>query len=82
MGYKVQKWGNSNGIRIPKVFLEALNLKSGDSVSMVREEDKIIIKKIAKIMKVLMSVKTLLGTKQRGKSYGKLHTARKRYSIH
>ena len=48
MGYKVQKWGNSNGIRIPKVFLEALNLKSGDSVSMVREEDKIIIKKIAR----------------------------------
>ena len=38
MGYKVQKWGNSNGIRIPKVFLEALNLKSGDSVSMAKEE--------------------------------------------
>ena len=48
MAYRVQKWGNSNGIRIPKVFLEALNLKSGDSVSMVREEDKIIIKKIAR----------------------------------
>lgn len=45
MEYKVQKWGNSNGIRIPKVFLDTLNLKSGDAVSMVREDDKIIIKK-------------------------------------
>ena len=45
MTYRVQKWGNSNGIRIPKVYLDALNLKSGDSINIVREDNKLIITK-------------------------------------
>lgn len=45
MAYRVQKWGNSNGVRIPKVYLEALNIKSGDPINIVRDENKIIITK-------------------------------------
>lgn len=46
MESKIQKWGNSNGVRIPKVFLDALNLKKDDLVDIKKEEDKIVITKI------------------------------------
>ncbi|MBD8924357.1 AbrB/MazE/SpoVT family DNA-binding domain-containing protein [bacterium] len=45
MENKLQKWGNSNGVRLPKVFLEGLNLKSGDMVNIEREGEKIVITK-------------------------------------
>ena len=45
MAYRVQKWGNYNGVRIPKVFFEALLIKSGDPINIVRDENKIIITK-------------------------------------
>lgn len=48
MAYRIQKWGNSNGVRIPKVYLEALNIKAGDAIEIVREENKIIITKAKK----------------------------------
>lgn len=38
MSYRVQKWGNSNGVRIPKVYLDALNIKSGDAINIVRRK--------------------------------------------
>lgn len=43
MESRLQKWGNSDGIRIPSSFLKALNLKTNDIVNIVQEEDKIII---------------------------------------
>lgn len=46
---KIQKWGNSNGVRIPKVYLDALNLRTDDLVEIERKDDSIIIfKKIKK----------------------------------
>lgn len=48
MAYRIQKWGNSNGVRIPKVYLEALNIKAGDAIEIVREDNKIIITKAQK----------------------------------
>lgn len=48
MESKVQKWGNSNGVRIPKVILDALDLKENDYVDIKRVEDKIVIRKIKK----------------------------------
>ena len=50
MAYRVQKWGNSNGIRIPKVYLDALNIKSGDAINIVRDENKIIITKVENLI--------------------------------
>ena len=45
MEARLQKWGNSNGIRIPSDFLKLLNLKTNDRVDLIYENDKIIIKK-------------------------------------
>ncbi len=42
---RLQKWGNSDGIRIPSSFLKSLNLKTNDKVDVVQEKDKIIISK-------------------------------------
>ena len=43
MEAKLQKWGNSCGIRIPNSILKSLNLKSNDIVLLEQIEDKIII---------------------------------------
>ena len=43
MEARLQKWGNSNGIRIPQSILKALNLKTNDKVEIEKVEDKIII---------------------------------------
>ena len=45
METKLQKWGNSDGIRIPSNILKSLNLKTNDKVDLVQENDKIIISK-------------------------------------
>lgn len=39
----IQKWGNSLGIRIPKLFAKQLELNDGSQVVMVQEGNKIII---------------------------------------
>ena len=50
MEARLQKWGNSIGIRIPMNMLKTLNLKSNDSVELINEDNKIvIIKKEKKI---------------------------------
>ncbi len=45
MEAKLQKWGNSNGIRIPHSILKSLNLKTNDKVELRYEDDRIIITK-------------------------------------
>jgi antitoxin MazE len=42
----IQKWGNSQGIRIPKAFLEALNMMENDTVELTRVDDNIVITKV------------------------------------
>lgn len=44
----IQKWGNSQGIRIPKYILEQLNIDINSAVSVSVQNDSIIIKKAAK----------------------------------
>jgi len=39
----IQKWGNSLGIRIPKLFAKELELNDGSRVEVVQEGNKIII---------------------------------------
>ena len=45
MEARLQKWGNSDGIRIPSSILKALNLKTNDAINIEQVEDKIIISK-------------------------------------
>jgi antitoxin MazE len=44
----IVKWGNSQGIRIPKVLLQNINLSENDTVEVLVEKDAIIIKKSPK----------------------------------
>ena len=41
----IVKWGNSRGIRIPKAFLQNIQLSENDPVDVILEKEKIIIKK-------------------------------------
>jgi len=40
----IQKWGNSLGIRIPKVIAADLELENGSEVELFEESNRIIIK--------------------------------------
>lgn len=48
MEARLQKWGNSDGIRIPRNILKSLNLKTNDKVDLKCKDDKIIISKSKK----------------------------------
>jgi antitoxin MazE len=42
----IVKWGNSQGIRIPKTFLKNIHVSENDPVDIILSGEKIIIKKI------------------------------------
>jgi len=42
----IQKWGNSQAIRLPKTILELAHFKENEAVQLVVDEDKIIIQKV------------------------------------
>ena len=48
MEVRLQKWGNSMGIRIPSTFIKSLNLNMNDKVDIIEDEDRIIITKSKK----------------------------------
>lgn len=46
METKIQRWGNSDGIRIPSSILKSLDLKTNDKVNIKEDNNKIIITKV------------------------------------
>lgn len=48
MNATIQKWGNSQAVRLPKSVLAAASMGEHESVEIIAEEDTIIIKKIAR----------------------------------
>ncbi|GJL53345.1 MAG: antitoxin MazE [Nitrospirales bacterium] len=46
---KVQKWGNSQGLRVPKRLLEDAEVKMGDEVQVSVHGRKIVIEPLTKI---------------------------------
>ena len=46
MRTKVQKWGNSLAIRIPKLFAQDIRLRNNDSVELLLKKGKLIISPI------------------------------------
>jgi len=42
----IQKWGNSQGLRIPKSLLDAVGLRENDRVELIQAEDGIQIRKV------------------------------------
>lgn len=47
MTTSIQKWGNSQGIRIPKHLLDAVKLTTNDEIVIRAESDMLIIEKAA-----------------------------------
>lgn len=45
MTTKIQKWGNSQGIRIPKFILEAVHWNENENLVLKTDNDKLIIEK-------------------------------------
>ena len=43
MEVRLQKCGNSDGIRIPSSMLKSLNIKTNDILNIEQQDDKIII---------------------------------------
>ncbi len=43
MDIKVQKWGNSLAIRIPKVYAKEINVNLGSLLTINREDHKLIL---------------------------------------
>ena len=43
MEAKIQKWGNSLGIRIPSNILKSLNIKNNDILDIEFDDNKIVI---------------------------------------
>jgi len=46
MNATIQKWGNSQAIRLPKALLEIASLKENEQVQVLAMQNQIIIKKI------------------------------------
>lgn len=45
---KLQRWGNSQGIRLPKHLLAQASFAEGDEVEVVAEQDTIVIRHLPK----------------------------------
>ncbi len=41
----LQRWGNSQGIRIPRALLDALGLRENDRIELTQEKDCITVRK-------------------------------------
>ena len=41
----IVKWGNSQGIRLPKTLLKSVNITDSDTVELLAENNRIIIRK-------------------------------------
>lgn len=57
----ITKWGNSRGIRLPKPFLESINLRDNDAVDITTENEKIIITKSTKTKTLKQRVEEFYG---------------------
>lgn len=62
MEAKLQKWGNSYGIRIPSMLMKSLNLKGNENLNIEQVEDRIVISK---------SIKQKISLKEKFESYQK-----------
>ena len=46
---KVQKWGNSQGLRFPKAILEEARINVGDQVNISVQKGQIIVEPVRKV---------------------------------
>ena len=49
----IQRWGNSQGLRLPKVLLDELGLREHDRVELIRSDNAVTIRKATAVHKTL-----------------------------
>ncbi len=52
----IQKWGNSHGIRLPKILLDDVNLSEGSEVELIVADEAIVIKPTAQKRKTIQEL--------------------------
>jgi len=52
----IQKWGNSQGIRLPKIILDDLKMSEGEEVEIFAGNNAIIIRTVAKKRKSIQEL--------------------------
>jgi len=52
----IQKWGNSQGIRLPKIYLDDLNIKEGNEVEVLKHDNVIVIMPTAQKRKTIQEL--------------------------
>jgi len=62
----ISKWGNSQGLRLPKDIIDALHIGIGDKINIFIKDEKVILEPIKKERKKV-NLKTLI--KQIPKNY-------------
>ncbi|MES2088156.1 MAG: AbrB/MazE/SpoVT family DNA-binding domain-containing protein [Patescibacteria group bacterium] len=65
MTTKIQKWGNSLAVRLPKEAAENAGLKQGSVVSIVSNDDLISIKPLSKPKETLSQLVRKISAKNR-----------------
>jgi antitoxin MazE len=70
---KVQKWGNSQGLRLARHVLERAHIAIGDDVDVIPGKDEIVIKKVARKKFDLSEMVSRMpkGYKPKEESFGK-----------
>ena len=48
MTTSIQKWGNSQGVRIPKVLLDTVNWSENEQIIILVQDNKLVIEKANK----------------------------------
>ena len=43
---KIKKWGNSQGVRIPRAFLDNVGISEEDDIEITSDQEKIVIQKV------------------------------------
>jgi antitoxin MazE len=77
MNTKIQKWGNSLALRIPKSYAKAADIKEGNDVRLKLEKNRIIVEKenrkkySLKLMLALVTKENLHGETGTGETVGR-----------
>ncbi|HEY3137986.1 MAG TPA: AbrB/MazE/SpoVT family DNA-binding domain-containing protein [Blastocatellia bacterium] len=43
---RIQRWGNSQGVRLPKTVLDLAHIEVGDKVEIIVDDQQILVKKV------------------------------------
>jgi antitoxin MazE len=58
---QVAKWGNSLAVRLPAELVRELGLKEGDQIDLVKDDDQVRVRRLARADEVLTGLRRFRG---------------------